>query len=272
MNQNSVSSDTNASDKTPFCVGTDLTVLVDLFQSMAQETKKEIAELNRLQRDMYSGIIQKQNNELEEYRRGALQQSLISVLRSVALIYNENYQDFGADSNPADLQEHMEYILSQLRELLLDNDVHISQSAPGDEFDRKLMRTEGKYIIPTANPEQERKVVKSIKPGFVFCGTPVLQELVSIYQYKPELTAEEQTPVMSGGSEPEMNDIPVAELVPMEETGVPEAESAGVWAPSEDITESSDTPAEFEDIAGSSNVPPENDDDKKLESEESNHA
>lgn len=245
MNQNS---DANVSSRTSFHIETDLTNLIELFQSTAQDTQKEIAELNRLQRDMYDGIIRKQNNELEEYRKGALQQSLISVLRSVALIYNENYQDFGADSNPADLRKQVEYILSQLKELLSDNDVHISQSAPGTEFDRKMMRSEGKYIIPTANPEQERRVAESIKPGFVFCGTPVLQELVSIYQYKPDMTAEKQTSVVSDGGKPAMDDIPMAELIPIEETPAVDAESVEGEAVPGDIAGNSDVPDENEII------------------------
>ncbi len=161
---------------------TDVTDLVETIQSVAQENKKDMAELIKLHHIMYDGIIQRQNDELENYRRGALRQSVIHVLRSVAAIYNENNQDMATVNNPVAL---LQYIMSQLKELLQDNDVQIVQSIGGTAFDRKMMRTHERHLIPTTVPEHDRMVVESIQPGFIFYGEPILQELVSIYKFMP---------------------------------------------------------------------------------------
>lgn len=184
MNQNPVLPDTDeGSDSTSVYAKTDMTVLVEVFQNIAKENKNGMEELTKLHRNMYNNIIQKQNDELENYRRGALRQSMVHVLREVADIYNENNQDFEAVENPVAL---LSYVMSRLRELLEDNDVQIVRSAPETVFDRKTMKTQGRYTIPTADSTQDRTVIESITPGYIFFGEPLIQELVSIHKYTPK--------------------------------------------------------------------------------------
>ena len=168
---------------------TDVTALVEVFQSMAQDNKKGVDELTKLHRNMYNSIIQKQNDELENYRRGALRQSMVHVLRSVAEIYNENNQDFDTVENPISL---LKYIMSQLKELLQDNDVQIVQSKPGTPFDRKFMKTQERHTVSTEESAKDRTIVESIKPGYIFFGEPLLQELVGVWKYAPKDNASEK--------------------------------------------------------------------------------
>jgi len=172
------------SDESPdsalFYAKTDMTILIETFKTIAQENKKSIDELAKLHRSMYNEIIQKQNSELEAYRRGALRQSKVNVLRAVAEIYSENNQSIDAVENPAVL---LSDVMSLLEELFENNDVQIVRSKPGDLFDRKFMRTQERYIIPTPEHGKDRTIVKSIRPGFLFFGEPLLQEVVGIYKY-----------------------------------------------------------------------------------------
>jgi len=161
---------------------TDITALVDVIQSIAQDNKKGVDELIKLHRNMYNNIIQKQNDELEKYRQGAMRQSKLHVLRAVAEIYSDNNKDFEILDNPKFL---LSEIMSLLEEVLEENDVQIIRSAPDELFDRKFMRTQERYVIPTNDQDKDRKIGESIKPGFTLYVEPLLQELVQVYKYSP---------------------------------------------------------------------------------------
>ena len=187
MIQNAILSDpTIESESKSIYAKTDVTELVEIFRSMAQDNQKSVDELTKLHRNMYNSIIQKQNDELENYRRGALKQSIVHVLRSVAEIYNENNQDFDTVENPISL---LKYIISQLKELLQDNDVQIIQSNPDTPFDRKFMKTQERFTTITDEPAKDRTVIESIKPGYTFYGEPLLQEFVSVRKFVPDSNA-----------------------------------------------------------------------------------
>jgi len=162
-----------------FFATTDLTVLVETIKSMSQENKNAIDELAKQQRSIYNDIIQKQNNELESYRQGAMQRSKLSVLRTVAGIYSDYCQDFETVENPSLV---LSDVMSLIEELLENNDVQIIRSKPGEAFDRKYMRTQERYIIETNDPKKDREIGESIKPGFIHFGEPLVQELVHLYR------------------------------------------------------------------------------------------
>ena len=159
---------------------TDMTDLVSVIKTIGQENKSGFETLTKLQLKMYNETIQKQNNELEAYRQGVMEQSKLTVLRAIAEIYTESCHDLESIKDPI---KQLEYIKSLIEELLDDNDVQIVCSSSQAAFDRKFMKTKECYVIPTSEQSKDHLIEKSLKPGFVLFGKPLIQEIVSVYKY-----------------------------------------------------------------------------------------
>lgn len=164
-------------------VKTDVTELLDELRVISKsnsESANELSKLTKLYHTMFADTIQKQNDELESYRRGALKQSVVDILREVAKIYSDNLYNLNNLTEPMDLLHH---VASLLEELLSDRGVEIIVSKEGDSFNRKCARTYEEYTITTEDLSKDRVIAETVYPGFLMLGETLLQETVKLYKY-----------------------------------------------------------------------------------------
>ncbi|MGM0451810.1 MAG: nucleotide exchange factor GrpE [Thermodesulfobacteriota bacterium] len=170
--------------------------------ALRQQLQKLASEFERkLKYDAHKNkIIDNLHDELQEFRDGVIKKHLHSMVMDLIKIiddirkYRAHYAEQDTETSPAqtaqNLLDFMEDIASDLEDLFAWQGV--SPFRCGDKrFDNSRQRIVKK--IATDDPEKDKLVAASIRPGYTWEDKIIRPEMIAVYVYNDEPTGKDQS-------------------------------------------------------------------------------
>jgi len=165
------------------------------------EIKDQLKELSKtfeskLRYDEHKNkIIDDLHKSLQEYREGLVKKYLHRIVTDIIKIvddmrkFTSHYKDQPAsEETSAKLHKYIENIASDLEDLFAWEGV-VPFNSEGETFDPSRQRILNK--IETDDPEKDKTVAERLRPGYEWDGKIIRPEMVSVYIYQTESTAED---------------------------------------------------------------------------------
>ena len=141
-------------------------------------------------------IIDSLHNELQEYKNGlvnqklkSISQDIIKVIDDISRFTDHNLSDDNSKINISKLFNYINDIRSDLEDILIMQDIKPFRSEEG-LFQPDRQRVLKK--VKTDDPSMDKKVVKSLFPGYEFLGKILRPEIVIVNVYAERSSLEDK--------------------------------------------------------------------------------
>lgn len=166
-----------------------------MFLKIDDQLQNIAEQLSGLRQEMRAGrqdqaqkdqLIDSLHRELQEYKQGILKRYMQTALMDIIQLIDD-FRKLGAyyrnqspeERDPEKLLNLLENVPSDMEDLLYRQGIVSYRGEPEQDFDPGHQTVLKK--IPTPDPELERKVAESLRPGYEWEGEVIRPEMVAVY-------------------------------------------------------------------------------------------
>lgn len=195
--------DNKANYKSPETTGKRKKDINDNFKEILQNIIDKISENKNYLLDLRSIIrektdrdkykdesilrMQKQINEYEKDLKISIKETLIKEILSFYITFLDFQKKFSKDENQ-NLIDEIDYLETELSNILFNNGINEIELIEGDELDRMQQRIKSKLL--TDDTSRDKTIHKILKKGFVWNDKVIQKQEVEIYITNKEETNE----------------------------------------------------------------------------------
>lgn len=151
--------------------------------------KSSVQNMVKVADDFKTDVKIRLQKENELLREDLKHNSFNPILKKLASLYSTYYFMFDEEMDPK-TKGNIVSILEQIREIIEDYDGELTISKENSPVNSQISRVITK--VQTGNPELDKCVAQSLKPGFRKENINLLPEAVSMYVYDESLAVKEE--------------------------------------------------------------------------------
>ena len=147
----------------------------------------ELRELRKLYHNEYAGRLRAVQEELDHYHTVEKGRLFDDILRETAHIYTENIGILERIDDEK-IRKQLSHMFSDILQLIESSGASVYRSNQGDKRNPRYCQIVEK--IPTGDQSKHDTVAESLSDGFYIDNRPLAKELINVYSYSAELSAE----------------------------------------------------------------------------------